>query len=61
LNGVDPKTGEKMTEESVIDNLITFLIAGEYVVCPSAYIQTHQNLQVMKPRLVCYLLPSTIY
>ncbi|KAF1840671.1 NADPH-cytochrome P450 reductase-like protein [Cucurbitaria berberidis CBS 394.84] len=28
LNGVDPKTGEKMTDESVIDNMITFLIAG---------------------------------
>lgn len=28
LNGVDPKTGEKMTEDSVIDNMITFLIAG---------------------------------
>ncbi|RAH41205.1 bifunctional cytochrome P450/NADPH--P450 reductase [Aspergillus brunneoviolaceus CBS 621.78] len=28
LNGVDPKTGQKMTEESILDNLITFLIAG---------------------------------
>lgn len=28
LNGVDPKTGRKMTEESILDNLITFLIAG---------------------------------
>ncbi|KAF1974985.1 NADPH-cytochrome P450 reductase-like protein [Bimuria novae-zelandiae CBS 107.79] len=28
LNGVDPKTGEKMSEESIIDNMITFLIAG---------------------------------
>ncbi|CAO2650266.1 Nn.00g015580.m01.CDS01 [Neocucurbitaria sp. VM-36] len=28
LNGVDPKTGEKMNDESVIDNMITFLIAG---------------------------------
>lgn len=28
LNGVDPKTGEKMNEESIIDNMITFLIAG---------------------------------
>ena len=28
LNGVDTKTGEKMTEESIIDNMITFLIAG---------------------------------
>ncbi|KAH7031507.1 bifunctional P-450:NADPH-P450 reductase [Microdochium trichocladiopsis] len=26
--GVDPRTGRKMTEESVIDNLITFLVAG---------------------------------
>ncbi|KAF2706929.1 cytochrome P450 [Pleomassaria siparia CBS 279.74] len=28
MNGVDPKTGEKMTDDSVIDNMITFLIAG---------------------------------
>ncbi|UKZ78614.1 hypothetical protein TrVFT333_006360 [Trichoderma virens FT-333] len=28
LNGVDPKTGCKMTEQSIIDNLITFLVAG---------------------------------
>jgi cytochrome P450/NADPH-cytochrome P450 reductase len=28
LNGQDPKTGQKMTDESIIDNLITFLIAG---------------------------------
>ncbi|CAJ2512010.1 Uu.00g076350.m01.CDS01 [Anthostomella pinea] len=28
LNGVDSKTGQRMTDESIIDNLITFLIAG---------------------------------
>ena len=28
LNGVDPKTGEKMADQSVMDNMITFLIAG---------------------------------
>ncbi|KAL5115197.1 hypothetical protein ACEQ8H_006871 [Pleosporales sp. CAS-2024a] len=28
LNGVDPKTGEKMSDESIMDNMITFLIAG---------------------------------
>ena len=28
LNGRDPKTGENMTDESIIDNMITFLIAG---------------------------------
>ncbi|KAL7893569.1 cytochrome P450 [Trichoderma sp. TUCIM 5745] len=28
INGVDPKTGRKMTEQSIIDNLITFLVAG---------------------------------
>jgi cytochrome P450/NADPH-cytochrome P450 reductase len=28
LNGVDPKTGEKMSDDSIINNMITFLIAG---------------------------------
>ena len=28
LNGKDPKTGEKMTDQSIADNMITFLIAG---------------------------------
>ncbi|KAI3395136.1 hypothetical protein diail_1751 [Diaporthe ilicicola] len=28
LNGKDPKTGQKMTDQSITDNLITFLIAG---------------------------------
>ncbi|KAL2813045.1 cytochrome P450 [Aspergillus cavernicola] len=28
LRGVDSKTGRKMTDESIMDNLITFLIAG---------------------------------
>ena len=28
LKGRDPKTGKKMTDESIMDNLITFLIAG---------------------------------
>ncbi|KAH6844639.1 cytochrome P450 [Chaetomium sp. MPI-CAGE-AT-0009] len=28
LLGVDPKTGKKMTDESIVDNLITFLVAG---------------------------------
>ncbi|ORY56856.1 cytochrome P450 [Pseudomassariella vexata] len=28
LAGRDPKTGEKMTDASIVDNLITFLIAG---------------------------------
>jgi cytochrome P450 / NADPH-cytochrome P450 reductase len=28
INSQDPKTGQKMTDQSIIDNLITFLIAG---------------------------------
>jgi len=28
INGKDPKTGESLTEDSIIDNMITFLIAG---------------------------------
>lgn len=30
LFGKDPKTGEKLSDENMMDNLITFLIAGEY-------------------------------
>jgi cytochrome P450/NADPH-cytochrome P450 reductase len=28
VDGVDPKTGQKLSDSSIIDNLITFLIAG---------------------------------
>ncbi|EME77285.1 uncharacterized protein MYCFIDRAFT_88699 [Pseudocercospora fijiensis CIRAD86] len=28
LNGKDPKTGEKLSDESIINNMITFLVAG---------------------------------
>jgi cytochrome P450/NADPH-cytochrome P450 reductase len=28
VNGKDPKTGETLSEDSIIDNMITFLIAG---------------------------------
>lgn len=28
MNGVDPKTGKKMSDVSITDNLITFLVAG---------------------------------
>jgi cytochrome P450/NADPH-cytochrome P450 reductase len=31
IHEVDPKTGQKMTEESIIDNITTFLIAGKYL------------------------------
>jgi cytochrome P450/NADPH-cytochrome P450 reductase len=30
INGRDPKTGKGMTHDSIIDNMITFLIAGKY-------------------------------
>lgn len=29
INGKDPKTGEKLSEEAIVRNMITFLIAGE--------------------------------
>lgn len=28
LEGVDPKTGQKLSDESIINNLVTFLVAG---------------------------------
>lgn len=30
LNGKDPKTGEGLADKTIVDNLITFLIAGSY-------------------------------
>lgn len=31
LKGRDPKTGEGLTEESIMNNMITFLIAGKFL------------------------------
>jgi cytochrome P450 / NADPH-cytochrome P450 reductase len=34
LKGTDPKTGEQMTDKSILNNMITFMIAGtEYDIC----------------------------
>lgn len=30
LNGTDPKTGECLSDKTVVDNMITFLIAGQW-------------------------------
>lgn len=35
LNGVDPKTGQKMTDNNIADNMITFLIAGSDMQLPN--------------------------
>lgn len=46
LNGRDPKTGEGMNDDSIIDNMITFLIAG------------HETTSGMLSFLFYYLLKS---
>ncbi|KAF4580827.1 putative bifunctional P-450:NADPH-P450 reductase [Ophiocordyceps camponoti-floridani] len=33
INGKDPKTGQKLRDETIIANMITFLIAGEVTIC----------------------------
>ena len=40
LNGVDPKTGKKMTDDSIADNMITFLIAGSNMQLPIIKVQS---------------------
>ncbi|KAF2264005.1 cytochrome P450 [Lojkania enalia] len=57
LNGVDRKTGAKMTDENIMDNMITFLIAGHETTSgllsfafyfllknPSAYLKAQQEV-----------------
>lgn len=35
INNKDPKTGETLDETTIIRNMITFLIAGEWILLPS--------------------------
>ncbi|KAI8221523.1 Bifunctional cytochrome P450/NADPH--P450 reductase [Colletotrichum sp. SAR 10_96] len=73
LNGVDPKTGQKMTDASIIDNLITFLIAGhettsgllsfafyELLKKPAAYQKAQQEVDsVLRETLrLCATIPA---
>ncbi|VUC32769.1 unnamed protein product [Clonostachys rosea] len=51
LKGVDPQTGKKMTDESIMDNLITFLIAGHETtsgMLSYAFYQMLQNPETFK-------------
>lgn len=45
MDGVDPKTGKKMTDESIMDNLITFLIAGHETTSGLLSFVFHQLMQ----------------
>ncbi|KAG8411572.1 hypothetical protein J3458_015631 [Metarhizium acridum] len=45
LNGVDLKTGRKMTDESIIDNLITFLTAGHETTAATLSFTMYQILR----------------
>lgn len=31
INAKDPKTGERLSDESIINNMVTFLVAGMYL------------------------------
>lgn len=70
IKGCDPKTGRQMSEESLIDNMVTFLIAGMYIYAMASrrllifLLQRCEILslqqQVMKQRLVELHFFSTI-
>ncbi|KAI0469334.1 bifunctional P-450:NADPH-P450 reductase [Xylaria cf. heliscus] len=45
LNGVDPKTGKHMSDSSIIDNLITFLIAGHETTSGTLSFATYRLLK----------------
>jgi cytochrome P450 / NADPH-cytochrome P450 reductase len=42
IKGIDAKTGEGLTDASVLNNMITFLIAGEPSVSSSSFSCSHQ-------------------
>lgn len=43
LSGVDPKTGKSMTDYSIMDNLITFLIADHETTATQGYALTRHT------------------
>lgn len=53
INGRDPKTGEGLSDESIRNNMVTFLIAGK-AMCYSAYSFQAKNGKVTKPPQVCF-------
>jgi len=59
IKGRDPKTGEGLTDASVLNNMITFLIAGEPIVSCLLFSRAHQ-IQVMKLPVVFSHSCSTI-
>jgi cytochrome P450 / NADPH-cytochrome P450 reductase len=62
LKGRDPKTGERMTEQSIMNNMITFLIAGKPLSSSSISCRPSTNIsrQVTRRRLASYRFSSTI-
>jgi cytochrome P450 / NADPH-cytochrome P450 reductase len=62
LKGRDPKTGERMTEQSIMNNMITFLIAGKPLSLSSKSYRPSTNIsrQVTRRRLASYRFSSTI-
>lgn len=47
INAKDPKTGEKLSDDSIMDNMVTFLVAGMFFSSPyrvpESYTNGHQN------------------
>jgi hypothetical protein len=58
LTAVDTKTGEKMTDDSIVDNVRLGLKGTGEAVNPhlSNCSWLHSSLLVMRPHLVCYYL-----
>lgn len=53
VGGKDPKTGKGLTDENIIDNMITFLIAGRSHPCFSSHSRLLTQGQGTRPRLAC--------
>jgi hypothetical protein len=62
INAKDPKTGEKLSDDSIMDNMVTFLVAGMFfflfIGCRNCILMGI-TIQAMKPPRDCSLSCST--
>jgi cytochrome P450/NADPH-cytochrome P450 reductase len=61
LKGRDPKTGEALTHASIMNNMITFLIAGESTYVYIIYLATMSNINRPRNNVRPFVIPLLLF